>query len=336
MRLLPSIVVSFCLVAAQTDSARAQDWLDPNLGLGAPLPGPLLPPPSPNQLEFERLRNQAESLRNDRLALGNRWLQLELISFRKQARDLFADEHAARALLTRLQAERTEWLRFTNGAAARAATVRQVLASLPRTEPVESLLQTPVTRLPADNFRPSSQLLSLIGSDASLTISPLILAESSPSRAAWQRLVPHVGSATSTAAPLLRTFRTAAEQEYACGPATSPATAVDQANARAQLLSLVSLARNLERPAWQQKVAQHVTGYTFDGGTVDQLLRHVLDHDLHVLPGTAAHHTLAPLATAVVQLWDARLQSVAARLSELHDRHPHRGGALRERLTAPE
>ena len=73
-------------------------------------------------------------------------------------------------------------------------------------------------------------------------------------------------------------------------------------------------------------------GYGFQGQTVGEMVRHILEHDLVIIPGTEAHYALGTVTNALIEVAKAEADVLTARIEVLKAQSPSHNAALRQKL----
>ena len=289
-----------------------------------------------------RERMASLHLRKREHELRRQWLMLEGRSFARLAGEIDRDMMQAVEVRTDLRTARVDAPRFVNGnesADKRAAFVKlfQQVAHRPD---VRDRLQQRVNTFPADNFE-HHMYLRFVLPNGELVEPPKSLTEQSKEgeghaifrdfRALWAATASELRADGSVPAERIDTMRRllARWESVRGGIDDLPSPASANYLERAALL-VEAIADAEQRPELVDFLREQ--GYPFRGGTIGELVAHVLGHSLVVRPGSGAHVALAQLTDALVEAADDEIAVLQARIETLKAQSPAHNAVLRQRM----
>lgn len=307
MRRLPSVsaafVTAFALSASQSAPAQVLDHLESFIGLDKNDP-------------FER-------------ELKQRVLRWQFKAYKQFEFQRNRDEHRERNNFDRSTTRLRHATQFANGTnrAWTEAAFRAAISQFDTSPAMVAAFQATVPPLPSDQFQPTSRIFDVLQPDGTLTPAPPVLVSRNRHHpmnvarkqfdSAWRELLLGIGESSLIAHEDLQAIRHTLDEwrEYA-------SASLDDADWRARyqaeqhLYLLGQLISAIEDPDSREMIRRYHYGNSaaFPGGTVADLLDHVLDNDLAVQQGSTAQLILAELSHDMFRDLEAQIELALRRM----------------------
>lgn len=289
-----------------------------------------------------REATQALRVRIHEHKLKRKWMNVEMHAFHRLAGHIDTELVAVTEARKNLQTASFGAAQFGNGddwPTKRGAFIK-LLRQVGHTDEARAMLQQAVQPQPAENFYNHSYL-NLVDGDGNLSNPPKTLTDRSIEgrgielfrdfRDEWQHAVVDlkegrlIGSGQTE-----RMHAMLNEWDDVRGTIRGmPSVAGTSYLERAGLL-----VTTMEQTEGRMELGDFLRnkGHQFRGKTVGEMMRHVLEHDLVVAPGSDAHIALGTVTNALVQVAKDEAAELTARIDVLKSQSPSHNAAIRQKL----
>lgn len=278
--------------------------------------------------------------------LETKWLERESNAFGRLDFGLKRDEYRARQKKTRLEGQRHQLLNFVNGLSRpwTQAHFRRSIHQLEQTPGIAQLLQCRLPALDANEFEPNGIAFQVLQADGRLTRPPVVLLAGADggriSRCAqafgnaWLTAAQHLAATGFVRHEQLRRLHEALEKWRRDAEADLASASWSQRYlAKKYLMACQRLLVMADDPKCRPSLETYLSegGFGFPGGTVAELVEHVLAHHLSLLYGGRAQLTLGELAHDMLRDLDDQIAVLEDRIEHYKAQNPAHNAAMRQR-----
>ncbi|MBT4864391.1 MAG: hypothetical protein HON53_04615 [Planctomycetaceae bacterium] len=292
-----------------------------------------------------REANASLKLRALEHKLKRQWLNVEMRAFHRLAGVIDSELETIVAARKDLVTSSLDAVRFSNGDnwPVRRSAFIKMLRQVGHSDQAREMLRQQADPLPAYNFT-NHKYLRLVDADGSLSPPPKTMTDRSHEgrgielfrsfRDEWQQAATAlkqdrlVGSEQTERMRSLLSELDDARDTIRGKPSVASTTYLEQAGL---------LVATIEQTEGRMEMGEFLRnkGHGFQGETVGEMVRHILEHDLVVIPGTEAHLAMGTVTNALVKVAKAEADVLTARIEVLKAQSPSHNAALRQKLIPP-